>query len=106
MLCNAGAKSFRFMKEKKPLGQHVPNDSDDVLETAEVVRSCNCLLRMAVGIFGFANTLCAAEVFSESEAKSLDGSVNAVFKALEKTYASLMGRYSALKSSDIGKNVN
>ena len=90
---------------KKKISNVAPASSaNDVLETAEVVRSANCLLRMAVGVCGFSNDLCAAEVFSESEQKDLDASFIAVFKALEKVYASLMGRYSALLSSELGKD--
>lgn len=89
------------MKEKKSrVASVVPDDANDILETSEVVRSSNCLLRMAVGVLGFANDLCRAEVFSEAERKELDSSINTVFKALEKCYASLMGRFSALKSSE------
>lgn len=82
----------------------VPEDANDILETSEVVRSANCLLRMAVGIFGFCNDLCKAEVFSEAELKELDRSINSVFSALQKSYASLMGRYSALKSAEVGSS--
>lgn len=86
------------MKKNSQKVASVPNSANDILETSEVLRSSNCLLRMAVGILGFANDLCGSEVFSDSERKSLDGSINDVFKALEKCYASLMGRYSALKA--------
>lgn len=88
------------MKKNSRVAPVVPQDANDLLETSEVVRSANCLLRMAVGVFGFSNDLCKAEVFAEAELVSLDRSINDVFKALEKCYASLMGRYSALKSSE------
>lgn len=80
------------------------NDANDVLETAEVVRASNIILRMSVGIIGFSNQICAAEVFSQDRIKSLDSSINDVFDALGTAYASLMGRYSALKSSEVGKD--
>lgn len=87
-------------KEKSRVAPVVPDDANDILETSELIRSANCLLRMAVGVLGFANDLCRAEVFPESERKELDSAINLIFKAFEKCYASLMGRYSALKSSE------
>lgn len=88
--------------KKSPVGKAAPNDANDILETAEVVRSANCLLRMAAGIFAFANQLCVAEVFSDEEKKTLNSSLNSVFSSMEKAYASLMGRYSALVSAKVG----
>lgn len=89
------------MKAKKTLVSPV-NSAEDVLETAEVVRSANCVLRMAVGITGFANDICGAEVISEERHKTLESSFNVVFEALRDVYASLMGRYSALSASSVG----
>lgn len=86
------------MKQKVRVPSAPASSANDVLETAEVVRSTNCLLRMSTGVFGFSNEICSAEVFSEDKRKKLDEALSLVFDSLSTCYASLMARYSALKS--------
>ena len=57
---------------------------------------------MTVGVFYFAESLCGAKVFSESELKSIHESLEKYLNSLGTLYASLMGRYSALTASKIG----
>lgn len=72
----------------------------DVLETSEVLRSANCMCRMASGILGFANQICKAEVLSESKIKEINDSLDVVLNAFKDVYAALLARYSALSASD------
>lgn len=72
----------------------------DVLETSEVLRSANCMCRMASGILGFANQICKAEVLSESKMKEINDSLDVVLNAFKDVYAALLARYSALSASD------
>lgn len=86
----------------KPQGKTLESQENDILETAELVRAANCLGRMTVGVFYFAESLCGAKVFDESEFKSIQESLNKYLNSLGTLYASLMGRYSALTASKIG----
>lgn len=95
------------MDKNKPSNIGIkPDDKlNDVLETAELVRAANCLVRMTVGVFFFSGSLCGAEVFDKSELESIDKGITGYLESLSRLYASLMARYSAL-SAKIGENDN
>lgn len=93
------------MKTKK-ISQVASQDANDVLETSEMLRAANCLLRAGTGVVAFANDICQSEILSETGMKKYDESVNYVFTVFRDVYAALMSRYAALNASDIGKDGN
>ena len=86
---------------KKPTNPN-PNvtEANDVLETAEMLRAATTLLRTTVGMVALSTPLCKAEVFSKSELEDINNAYTLLFDKFRVLYASLMGRYSALSSSD------
>lgn len=91
---------FKVKTETEQFG--VQGNATDILETSEVLRSANCMTRMASGILGFANQLCKAEVLSEERLKKVNESLDVVLDAYKEVYASLLARYSALDAADTG----
>lgn len=91
---------LKVKSETEQLG--VQGNATDILETSEVLRSANCMCRMASGIIGFANQLCKAEVLSEDRLKQVNDSLDVVLNAYKDVYAALLARYSALEAADTG----
>lgn len=91
---------LKVKPESEQLG--VQGNATDILETSEVLRSANCMTRMASGILGFANQLCKAEVLSEERMKKVNESLDVVLDAYKEVYAALLARYSALESASTG----
>lgn len=88
-------------KKSTPLGAApTKTSSNDVLETAEMLRAANCLCRTSQGILFLCNGICAAGVFTLEELKDLEKSVSALLGAYGRAYSSLMARYSALLDSE------
>ena len=78
--------------------------SSDVLESAEMVRASNVLLRAAIGVSSMTNQICKSEVISDDRAKEVQPMIDKVFELLRDVYASLMSRYSALENH-VGEDV-
>lgn len=92
--------------KKQKISQIAPQDANDVLESSEMLRASNCLLRAGSGIVAFANDLSGSEVLSEDDRKEFDSAITIVFRIFRDVYAALMARYAALNASDIGKDEN
>lgn len=89
------------MSKKQFIGASAPKQSsNDVLETSEMLRAGNALLRTSEGIIFLLQSIIGVEVFSESELKDLSTHFNAVFSAMAKSYARLMQHYSSLKEAE------
>ena len=92
-------------KTTKPLDPtSVESQANDVLETAEMLRASNILVRTSQGIVFMANHICKAEVLSEEEFKKFSDSLASIIDVYSRVYASLMGRYSALISNSTSHN--
>lgn len=88
-------------KKSTPLGAApVKTSSNEVLETAEMLRASNALCRTSQGILFLCNGICSAEVFTTDELKDLEKSVSALLGAYGRAYSSLMARYSALLDAE------
>lgn len=88
------------MTKKVGIGTAPQTNSNDVLETAEIVRASNALVRMTTGIISMVGPICKAEVFSSDELKSLQSHFDAVLNAYSRTYQALMARFAALQACD------
>lgn len=96
-------KPTKNLKDIRPEGKTVsgiPSESNDVLETAELLRAAATLLRMTVGIVAMSSNMCKAEVFDKPSIKSINEAYSTLFDSFRTLYASLMGRYNALSASD------
>lgn len=74
--------------------------SQDLLETAEIIRAANAIVRMSVGIVSLSGQMCRAEVFTSQELKDLSPHFNEVINAFGRVYQSLMAAYSARLSAE------
>lgn len=89
------------MAKTKKLGAVVPEQSaNDVLETAEMVRAANALLRTSEGIIFLCNSICSAEVVTKQQLESAQKGFNEILTLYGHVYAALMARYSALLDAE------
>lgn len=88
-----------------PAGFQPEINSNDLLESAEIVRASNAIVRMSEGIVGLCSQMVRSQVFSEDELKSLSADFNSVLSAYHRCYTSLMAAYSAaLQAEQDNKN--
>lgn len=88
-------------KNTIPLGSpQVQTSSQDLLETAEIIRAANAIVRMSVGILGLSGQMCRAEVFTSEEQKELGSHFTEVINAFGRVYQALMAAYSARLSAE------
>lgn len=93
--------------KKEKLSPVIPQqNAEDVLETAEMLRAANCLMRCAVGIISMAPAIVDQEIDTQERLQEWSKACDIVFDRFRIYYAALMQRYSSLSAMEIGKDGN